>query len=473
MLGKSCNFLPKDGHKPSDSAPSHHSLKPEHQRSSKRRAEVPVAYLPAKLVSCFMLKSSSRSFWYFRWVTIIVGVFVAALAWRCSAREPATFDIATNGAVGDGSTLNTKPIQKTIDQCAAAGGGTVVIPKGEFLTGALFLKAGVNLELRAGATLRGSTNFDDYPILTNARFEGHFEDRVAALLNVEKCDHFRVTGPGMIDGSGKAFWKTKSPEGRPRLLTIRDSRNVTVSGVRFTNSPAWNLHLYNCGHCVVENCRFEIPNGSQGPSTDGVDVDSSQDVVINGCYFSDGDDCVCLKGNRYDGLNQEPKSPPVRNVLVENCTFVRGGGALVLGTEAQEIKDIEMKDCVVRGKLPMLRIKFRPDTANQDYRNVHVHDIKLDGVGDMVSVEPYHGTKVPTPARPISKINGVTVENISGTFGSFGTISGGEIARARGFTFRNVNVLVTKDAVLNTNGTTEVTFDHVKVQMAQSVENAN
>lgn len=457
-----------------DSAPpGHHLLKPASQGVKKGGVEVSVAYLPVKLVSCFMLKSCSRGFLYFRWATVIGSVLFVALAWRCSAREPASFDITTNGAMGDGVTLNTKPIQKTIDQCAAAGGGTVVIPKGEFLTGALFLRAKVNLELSAGATLKGSPNFDDYPILTNARFEGHFEERVAALLNVEKCDHFRIMGPGMIDGSGKAFWKTKSPEGRPRLLAIRDSQDVVVSDVRFTNSPAWNLHLYNCRHCMVENCRFEIPNGSQGPSTDGVDVDSSRDVVINGCYFSDGDDCVCLKGNRYDGLNQEPKSPPVRDVLVENCIFVRGGGALVLGTEAQEIKDIEMKDCVVRGKLPMLRIKFRPDTASQNYGKIHVHDIKLDGVGDMVSVEPNHGTKVPTPAGPISKVSGVTVENISGNFGSFGTISGGEIARASDFTFRNINVLVTKDAVLNTNGATKVTFENVKVQMVPPVENVN
>ena len=378
-------------------------------------------------------------------------------------------DVTAGGAVGDGVTLNTKPIQAAIDQLASSGGGTLVIPKGEFLSGALFLKAGVDLQLLEGATLKGSKNFEDYPPLKNARFEGHFQDRVAALLNIEKADHFRLTGPGMIDGNGEFFWKAPSPLGRPRLCAIRDSRDVVVSGVRFRNSPSWNLHFYNCQDSVAASCRFEIADGSSGPSTDGVDIDSCQGILVKECYFSVHDDCVCLKGNRYDGLDQEPKSPPVRDVHVENCTFVRGLGALTLGTEAQSISEVEMKDCVVRGKMPMLRIKLRPDTANQDYHNVRVRNIRLEGgEGEIVSVSPYHGTKVPTPTAPISKVSGIVIENISGRYGSFGSVSGGTTATVNHITFRHVHVTVAKDAALQSTGVADLELEDVLVQQAQA-----
>jgi polygalacturonase len=379
------------------------------------------------------------------------------------AAEVQRFPITSQSARGDGATMNTKAIQATIDQCAAAGGGTVVIPKGEFLTGALFLKPGVNLELSEGAVLKGSKAITDFPVLKNERFEGHFQDHVASLLNVVKCDHFHLSGPGVIDGNGEAYWSLKSPDGRPRLCMVRDSAHVVVSGVRFMSSPSWNLHLYHCQDSVVENCRFEIPDSGKGPSTDGTDIDSCENTVVQGCYYSVNDDCICLKGNRYDGLNQEPTSPPVKNVHVLNCTFVRGMGALTLGTEATLIQDVEMEHCTVRGNMPMFRVKFRPDTPGQDYRNIHVHDISLDGRGTVLSFEPFHGTKVAVPTRPISQITQIVVENITGHYGSFGKITGGTTAQVTAITLRNLNVTVSKDASMNADGVIGLTLEGVVI----------
>ena len=160
-----------------------------------------------------------------RWTALCYRLPLAALllsAWlpgpsarvaRADAGSP--FDIRRAGAVGDGSTLNTRAIQATIDHCAAGGGGTVVVPKGVFRTGALFLKPHVDLQLDDGAVLQGSTDIADYPVLKNGRYEGHFRDLVAPLLSVDGCDHFRLTGPGTLDGNGAAFWRAKQPDGRP------------------------------------------------------------------------------------------------------------------------------------------------------------------------------------------------------------------------------------------------------------------
>lgn len=381
----------------------------------------------------------------------------------------ARVSIDAHGAVGDGTTMNTQAIQAAIDALAAKGGGTIVIPKGEFLTGALFLKPGIHLELLEGAILKGSKNFDDYPVLDNIRFEGHFQRRIAALLNVERSDGFRLTGAGTIHGNGEHYWDTPSPNGRPRLCVIRDSRDIVVSGIRFYNSPQWNLHLYNCQDVVVENCRFEIDDRGKGPSTDGVDIDSSQNVLVRNCFFSVNDDCVCLKGNRYDGLNQEPKSPPVRNVRVENCTFVRGHGALTLGTEAQGIYDVEMTDSMVSGNMPMLRIKLRPDTPNQDYQNIRVRNVRLErGRPEVIRVSPTHGTKVAPLVAPISKVSDILVENITGEAQDFGTLSGGRTATVSNVTLRNINVTVTRNAELNTAGVTGVTLKNVSVEKVAS-----
>jgi len=105
--------------------------------------------------------------------------------------------IAAAGAVGDGATINTAAIQKAVDTLATNGGGTLVIPKGEFLSGAIFLKPGVNLQLDKGAVLKGSTNIEDYPEL-ETRIEGHFQVWVPALVNASNVDHLRITGQGTI-----------------------------------------------------------------------------------------------------------------------------------------------------------------------------------------------------------------------------------------------------------------------------------
>jgi alpha-L-rhamnosidase len=395
-----------------------------------------------------------------------IGLFLAGISLTIShdpafAADPATFDISQHGAIGDGTTLNTKAIQSTIDQCAAAGGGTVVIPTGEFVSGSLFLKSGVNLQLLDGAVLKGSANIDDYA-LKNSRIEGHFEEQWhVALLNAEQTDHLRITGPGTLDGNGPLFWKAKTPNGRPRLCFVRDSSDVTISGVHFKDSASWNLHFYNCKNVTVENSSFEIPDKSKGPATDGTDVDSSQNVTIRGCTYSVDDDCVCLKGSRGPDALKDTSSLPVSNVHVTGCTFKRGMGALTLGSEATQIRDVEMDHCTVTGRVPMLRLKMRPDTPGQDYENVRVHDIKLDGKGVILSFELTHGTKV-APQLPKGIIHNISVSDIAGAFGSFGKIAANGNTNISVISLKNIDVKV-NSTHLDAYGVTGLTYNNVIV----------
>src|ERR1017187_711513 len=155
------------------------------------------------------------------------------------ATENNRVSIAAVSPVGDGVMLNTPVIQKAIDQLATNGGGTLVIPQGEFLTGAIFLKPGVNLHLDKGAVLRGSTNIEDYPAM-ETRIEGHAQVWRPALVNAKKVDHLRITGEGAIQGGGKpfwdAFWERRAANRlvqnvdveRPRNLFIQDSKDVQI-----------------------------------------------------------------------------------------------------------------------------------------------------------------------------------------------------------------------------------------------------
>jgi alpha-L-rhamnosidase len=184
-------------------------------------------------------------------------------------------------------------------------------------------------------------------------------------------------------------------------------------------------------------------------------------VTIRECFYSVNDDCIALKGNRYDGLNQEPPSAPVANVHITNCTFERGMGALTLGTEATKIHDVAMDHCTVTGNIPMLRLKMRPDTPGQDYQNISVHHIELDGRGPIFSFELTHGTKV-APRLPRAVISHIEVSDISGTYGSLGKIAGNANTDISDVTLKNFNVKV-NDTKLSAAGVNGLTFENVNV----------
>ena len=386
------------------------------------------------------------------------------------------YDISQYGAISDGKTLNSKAIQATIDKCALNGGGTVVIPKGEFLSGALFLKPGVNLELLEGAVLKGSTDINDYP-KTTTRIEGHFEPWPAALLNGDKVDHLHITGPGTLDGNGQPFWQefyrqrkidhktTNLSVNRPRLTFIQNSKDVQISGITFKNSGFWNLHLYRCQQLLVDNCRFLAPYGEgiQGPapSTDGIDVDSSQDITINNSFFAVGDDDIALKGSKGPFALDDKDSPAVERIHILNCTFKAGGGIVTAGSEATIVRDVNIEHCTTT-KPTVLRLKLRPDTPQQ-YENFHLNDITVEGSGAIFKISPwkqYFDLKGQQP--PKSTVRFITIENVKGSCGSFGEITGTPDTTFGDILLKNVDVKM-KDTNFEPQGINTLRFENVTV----------
>lgn len=368
----------------------------------------------------------------------------------------ADFDITRHGAVADGKTLNTAAIQSAIDEAHQAGGGRVVIPEGVFLSGSLFLKKGVELHVAEGARLLGSNNIEDYP-KRNTRIEGHFEPWRMALINAEQLEGVRISGTGTFDGNGIMYWaafwqrRKENPDctnlevERPRMMFIDRCTDVEIKGVKLVDSGFWNIHLYRCQDVLIEDVSITAPHTGliRGPSTDGIDIDSSRDIVIRRTYISVGDDNIALKGTKGPMALEDKDSPPVENVLVEDCTFGDGAGAIVCGSEATIIRNITVRNSRLEGNCPLLRLKLRADTP-QLYENIVCENISLAGKGSLFAIATwtqFFDLKGHEPPQRVAR--NIVVRNVTGTYGDFGRIKPEEGDTLRDFTFEDIHVTFT------------------------------
>lgn len=386
------------------------------------------------------------------------------------------------GAVADGATVNTKAIQAAIDHLAASHGGTVVVPRGVFVSGALFFKPKVNLRLEAGAVLQCSTDLSNFPV-QRTRIEGHFEEKFnPALINAKNCDGFEITGEGTLDGAGRPiwdlFWKLRHAAPNPgnfpnigvpraRLALIESSHGVKIDGITFKDSQFWNLHLYNCDGVLVRKTRFEVPDDyKQAPSTDGIDIDSCRNVTVDGCFFSVTDDCIAAKGSKGPKAMEDKSSPPVEHIRVRNCVYKRGGGVFTIGSEATLVRDVLVENCKIIGHVRIATLKLRPDTP-QHYEDITFRNITSEAeAGPIISVQPWsqyfnlHGE-----APPKSVVRNIKLIGIKGHFGSFGTIrpNPGQ-TEISDVLLKDVDVVLPagKDKLV-TSGVTNLKFENVVV----------
>lgn len=362
------------------------------------------------------------------------------------------FVISDFGAVADAKTINTAAIQQAID-AAAVGGGVVVIPKGTFRSGSIFLKNGVALTLDEGAVLLGSNRIEDYP-KRETRIEGHFEPWRLALVNAQQMDRVRIGGKGKIDGNGILFWaafwqrRKENPRctnlevERPRLMFIDRCKDVRVEGLALQDSGFWNLHLYRCDGVVIEGLRITAPTSGHilGPSTDGIDIDSSRNVTVRKCFIAVNDDNIALKGSKGPLADKDTDSPPVENILIEDCEFGDGNGVITCGSEATIVRHVRVRNCTVAGRTNLLTLKLRPDTP-QHYSDIVIDGIKLSGTGRIFQVAPWTQffdlKGQPAPSRTVENI---TIKNISGDYRTLGSLRGNPGDTIRNFTLENITL---------------------------------
>ena len=270
-------------------------------------------------------------------------LILATAVWTFAADLPASVcDVTAHGAKGDGVVLDTGAIQKAIDACSAGGGGVVWFPAGNFLSGTIVLKSNITLHLSPGATLWGSKKIEDYKPLH--------------LIYAKDAENIALEGGGVINGNGLSYFDTNSqfsPEQwflfkynskeRPSpLIELVTCHNVRIQDLSIRNSPGWTIHPL--GSDGVKIHAISIVNHRQGPSTDGIDVDSSRNVQISDCYIEAGDDCIVIKTTgRLGG-----KTMPSENITVTNCVLGSTWNNVKLGTESLgDFKNIAVSNCVM------------------------------------------------------------------------------------------------------------------------------
>lgn len=305
------------------------------------------------------------------------------------------FDAADFGAVGDGETINTRPIQAAIDAAACAGGGTVVLKPGVYLSGSLFVKSNVTLLIGRGATLKGLRDIAAYPMV-RTRVAGIEMEWPAGLLNIYQQKNARITGEGLVDGDGKVFWdaywamrRDYDPKGlrwaadydcrRPRLMHVYDADAVEVSGLNLARSGFWTVHVCYSRDVKVSDLIIRNNLGGRGPSTDGIDIDSSERVLVERCDISVNDDALCIKAGRdWDGLRV---ARPCRQVKVRDCIVRDAHAGMTFGSETSGgFEDIEVSGLRIEYPVP-LGIFFKSGHTrggvinNIALKNIHLQDV--------------------------------------------------------------------------------------------------
>jgi polygalacturonase len=297
------------------------------------------------------------------------------------------------GAKGDGTTLNTAAIQKALDR-ASATGDTVVLSPGIYLTGALFLRSGTHLHLDAGVELRAIQEQSAYPLMPT-RVAGVEMIWPAALINIYEQSNVKITGQGVIDGDGKFWWDKywrlrQEYEGkglrwaadydsqRVRLLQIFKSDHVEIQGLNLRRSGFWTVHICYSKNVTVDGITIRNNIGGRGPSTDGIGVDSSSDVLIQNADIENNDDAIVMKAGRdSDGLRV---NRPTENVVVHDITVRDGAAGITFGSETSgSIRHVEAYRIHVLAPTPIGILFKSASTRGGTLEDINIHDIDMQG----------------------------------------------------------------------------------------------
>jgi polygalacturonase len=363
------------------------------------------------------------------------------LAAAAMAAGKAPLNVRDFGALGDGATKDTVAIQKALDACAAAGGGTVAVPDGIYLTGSLVISANTTVDLASRASLMGSPDSADYP-LVNVRWEGEFREGHRALISAVNAANVTITGGGTIFGPPSSLSRLRDPRG-PALIELTRCTNTVLENFTTQYQQLWSIHLLFCNKLTARGLTIR----SVGTNGDGLDVDSCDGVSIERCDINTGDDAIALKSGR--GLAAQALARPTQNVNIRDCRLHSSiYAAIGLGTEMSGgIRNVKIQNCVISGKQNAIFIKSRDGRGGyienvsgenltvlksptfigidlikkgiqatdpvpgevEKWARVHnlsFNNIRVQGVTDLIA-----GTNVP-PARPV---DGFTLADISGT----------------------------------------------------------
>ena len=354
------------------------------------------------------------------------------------------FVITSFSAVADGKTDCSSAIKWAITACMEAGGGRVVIPAGEFLTGPIRLPDNVELHLDAGAVLKFKTNSAAYLPAVFTRFEGMECYNYSPFIYAYGRTNVAVTGEGTLDGQADArhWWPWKGGESpgaearpaagarlvkmvadgvpvnqrrfgegdflRPDFIEFIRCRDVLIEGVRVRRSPMWEIHPLLCTNVIVRG----VDVSSHGPNNDGCDPESCRNVLIENCRFDTGDDCIAIKsGRNNDGRRV---GVPSVNLVIRGCTMRDGHGGVTIGSEISgSCSNVFVENCKMDSPnlACVLRLKSNAQRGGV-IQNVFLRNVAVGRVSDSVlQIDFRYEEGANGPWHPVAR--NVVMENIT------------------------------------------------------------
>ena len=396
-------------------------------------------------MSSIQKRSSDTSFTLFLLALFFTSILSSCDTGRSGSTDGSQFSIVDYGAVGDGKTINTASVQSAIDACTRAGGGTVVVPPGRFLTGTITLKNNVELHLMRGATLLGSPNHDDYPSLPHSEYRAlRDSEGFNALVYALEVSGISITGPGTIDGQGSRHKISEDAsderDDRPIGILFISCRNVVVSDVHLQNSAFWMQHYLNCEDVVINNVR--VINHAN-TNNDGMNIDGCRRVLISNCNIDTEDDCIVLKSTG---------AAMTEDVVITNCIVSSYTNAIKAGTETTGgFRNISISNCVVRpSRFTEHRIYEGPPNGltgialmivdGGTMEGVSINNVVIDGPPAPIYIRlgnraRKHVEGAPEP--PVGKIHNISISNIV----AYGSIESwaSSIEGMKGYPIRDVS----------------------------------
>ena len=289
-----------------------------------------------------------------------LAIFVTTLSLFCGScccvsQNGATvrlaYDVRAFGAVGDGKSKDTAAFQKALDTCAVNGGGDVQVPAGTYLIGSIQIGYATTIRLADGATLTGSPDITDYPMM-DVRWEGRWEQGHRALIYAGNVNHIGIVGPGHIIGSQALAHRTAGAR-NPILIEPISCKDVRLEGFSTQNWSLWSTHPTYCSDVVIDH--LNVKNGS-----DGLDIDSCDNVRIDSCDIDSGDDSISLKSGR--GMDGARIGKPCENILITRCTLADSNFACIgIGSETSGgVRNVRIEHCkFVHSRTDAIYIKTR------------------------------------------------------------------------------------------------------------------
>lgn len=370
------------------------------------------------------------------------------------------YNITSFGAIGDGKTVNTEMIAKAVDACFSAGGGTVYIPAGTFLTGSIILKSNVHLYVEAGAVLSFIQDIDGYP-LVESRWEGVYRQVHASCIYAENAENIALTGYGTLEGNGSFWWdafrKGELSYPRPKLVSFDHCRNVQISGIKLLDSPSWTVHPICCENVMIHG--ITIMNPADSPNTDGINPESCRNVRISDSHIDVGDDCIAIKA----GTEDTKERIPCENITIMNCTMIHGHGGVVLGSEMSgSIRNVTISNCVFEGTDRGIRFKSRRGRGGV-IEDIRVNNIVMKGVICPFILNLYYYFGPRGTDSVVSDKNPQPVTDATPIFRRihFSNITARDVSAAAGFLYGLAEMYVE-----------DITFAYVDVSMAENAEAA-